>query len=153
MNVELRADNRPDAEPARGFERRAGLEPERGLVEEGAEKSKGAVSKSVVPLTGDRRFESFSLHQRVRLAQSAFSRRLRPPGGDSGSRTGSGLILARIAGEQFPPHGARARPPVPGLGRQIEESMAVAIDGEIFQDSYLVPLKPEIYLIPKIGGG
>jgi len=32
--------------------------------------------------------------------------------------------------------------------------MAVAIDGEIFQDAYLVPLKPEseIYLIPKIGG-
>ena len=43
----------------------------------------------------------------------------------------------------------------PGLGRQIEESMAVAIDGEIFQDAYLAPLKPEseIYLIPKIGGG
>ena len=42
----------------------------------------------------------------------------------------------------------------PGLDRQIEESMAVAIDGEIFQDAYLVPLKPEseIYLIPKIGG-
>jgi len=43
----------------------------------------------------------------------------------------------------------------PGLGRQIEESMAVAIDGEIFQDAYLAQLKPdsEIYLIPKIGGG
>ncbi len=43
----------------------------------------------------------------------------------------------------------------PGLGRQIEESMAVAIDGEIFQDAYLAPLRPdsEIYLIPKIGGG
>ena len=43
----------------------------------------------------------------------------------------------------------------PGLGCQIEGSMAVAIDGEIFQDAYLVPLKPEseIYLIPKIGGG
>ena len=41
-----------------------------------------------------------------------------------------------------------------GPRRQIEESMAVAIDGEIFQDAYLVPLKPEseIYLIPKIGG-
>ena len=25
----------------------------------------------------------------------------------------------------------------PGLGRQIDESMAVAIDGEIFQDAYL----------------
>ena len=43
----------------------------------------------------------------------------------------------------------------PGLGRQIEESMAVAIGGEIFQDAYLAPLNPdsEIYLIPKIGGG
>ena len=42
-----------------------------------------------------------------------------------------------------------------GLGRQIEESMAVAINGEIYQDAYLAPLNPdsEIYLIPKIGGG
>jgi molybdopterin converting factor small subunit len=43
----------------------------------------------------------------------------------------------------------------PGLGRQVEESMAVAIDGEIFQDAYAAELRPdsEIYLIPKIGGG
>ena len=43
----------------------------------------------------------------------------------------------------------------PGLGKQVEESMAVAIDGEIFQDAYLAQLNPEseIYLIPKIGGG
>ena len=43
----------------------------------------------------------------------------------------------------------------PGLGHQIDEGMAVAIDGEIYQDAYLVPLNPEseIYLIPKIGGG
>ena len=43
----------------------------------------------------------------------------------------------------------------PGLGKQVEESMAVAIDGEIFQDAYLAPFNPdsEIYLIPKIGGG
>lgn len=43
----------------------------------------------------------------------------------------------------------------PGLGKQVEESMAVAIDGEIFQDAYGVPLHPdsEIVLIPKIGGG
>ncbi len=43
----------------------------------------------------------------------------------------------------------------PGLGRQVEEGMAVAIDGEIFQDAYQVALKPgsEIVLIPKIGGG
>ena len=30
-----------------------------------------------------------------------------------------------------------------GLGRQIEESTAVAIDGEIFQDAYLAPLNPD----------
>jgi sulfur-carrier protein len=43
----------------------------------------------------------------------------------------------------------------PGLGNQVEESMAVAIDGEIFQDAYSAELRPEseIYLIPKIGGG
>ncbi len=43
----------------------------------------------------------------------------------------------------------------PGLGRQVEEGMAVAIDGEIYQDAYAAELKPEseIYLIPKIGGG
>jgi hypothetical protein len=43
----------------------------------------------------------------------------------------------------------------PGLGRQIEESMAVAIEGDIFQDAYKTQLRPEseIYLILKIGGG
>lgn len=43
----------------------------------------------------------------------------------------------------------------PGLGNQVEESMAIAIDGEIFQDAYATELRPgsEIYLIPKIGGG
>jgi sulfur-carrier protein len=43
----------------------------------------------------------------------------------------------------------------PGLGRQIDESMAVAIDGEIHQDAYQAVLRPdsEVVLIPKIGGG
>jgi molybdopterin converting factor small subunit len=43
----------------------------------------------------------------------------------------------------------------PGLGHQIDEGMAIAIDGEIFQDAYLEELRPdsEIVLIPKIGGG
>ena len=43
----------------------------------------------------------------------------------------------------------------PGFGHQVEEGMAVAIDGEIYQDAYLAPLQPdsEVYLIPKIGGG
>jgi hypothetical protein len=33
--------------------------------------------------------------------------------------------------------------------------MAVASDGEIFQDAYQAPLQPdsEVVLIPKIGGG
>jgi molybdopterin converting factor small subunit len=43
----------------------------------------------------------------------------------------------------------------PGLGRQVEEGMAIAIDGTIYQDAYAAPLAPdsEIYLIPKIAGG
>jgi len=43
----------------------------------------------------------------------------------------------------------------PGLGHQVEEGMAIAVDGEIHQDAYDVQLKPgsEIVLIPKIGGG
>ncbi|HTV89790.1 MAG TPA: MoaD/ThiS family protein [Stellaceae bacterium] len=43
----------------------------------------------------------------------------------------------------------------PGLGHQIDQGMAVAIDGEIFQDAYQAPLKPdsEVVLIPKIAGG
>ena len=43
----------------------------------------------------------------------------------------------------------------PGLGKQVEDSMAIAIDGEIYQDAYSAPLNPdsEIVLIPKIGGG
>ena len=43
----------------------------------------------------------------------------------------------------------------PGLGKQVEEGMAVAINGEIFQDAYGAELNPgsEIVLIPKIGGG
>lgn len=43
----------------------------------------------------------------------------------------------------------------PGLGTQVEEGMAIAIDGEIYQDAYSARLKPasEIYIIPKIAGG
>lgn len=43
----------------------------------------------------------------------------------------------------------------PGLGTQVEEGMAVAINGEIFQDAYDAQLAEgaEIVLIPKIGGG
>ena len=43
----------------------------------------------------------------------------------------------------------------PGIGHQIDEGMAVAIDGEIYQDAYQARLQPdsEVVLIPKIGGG
>ena len=43
----------------------------------------------------------------------------------------------------------------PGLGHHVEEAMAVAIDGEIYQDAFGLQLRPEneIFLIPKIGAG
>ncbi len=43
----------------------------------------------------------------------------------------------------------------PGLGRQVEESMAVAIDGVMHQDDLTAPIPPdaEVYLLPRIGGG
>jgi molybdopterin synthase sulfur carrier subunit len=43
----------------------------------------------------------------------------------------------------------------PGLGKQVEEGMAIAIDGVIHQDAYAAVLGEgsEIYLIPKIAGG
>jgi hypothetical protein len=41
------------------------------------------------------------------------------------------------------------------LGKQVEDGMAVSIDGTIYQDAYAAKLAPEseIVLIPKIGGG
>jgi sulfur-carrier protein len=43
----------------------------------------------------------------------------------------------------------------PGLGKQVEDGMAISIDGTIYQDAYAAKLTAdsEIYLIPKIGGG
>ena len=43
----------------------------------------------------------------------------------------------------------------PGIGEMVEEAMAVAVDGTIFQDSYDVKFgdDSEVVLIPKIGGG
>jgi sulfur-carrier protein len=43
----------------------------------------------------------------------------------------------------------------PGLGEYVDRRMAIAIDGEIFQDALGAPLTPssEVCLIPKIGGG
>lgn len=44
---------------------------------------------------------------------------------------------------------------VPGLGDFVQQRMALSIDGEIHQNAFAEPLRPdaEIYLIPKIGGG
>lgn len=43
----------------------------------------------------------------------------------------------------------------PGLGALIEEDMALAIDGEVFQDALGMALTPdsEVVLIPRISGG
>jgi molybdopterin converting factor small subunit len=43
----------------------------------------------------------------------------------------------------------------PGLGDYVERRMAIAIDGEIFQDADAAGLgaASEVCLIPKIGGG
>jgi molybdopterin converting factor small subunit len=43
----------------------------------------------------------------------------------------------------------------PALQPHLEEGVAVAIDGEIFQDAWLEPIPPgsEVHLIPKLAGG
>ena len=43
----------------------------------------------------------------------------------------------------------------PALKPQIETGMAVAIDGQIYQDAWLQPIAPdaEVHLLPKIAGG
>ncbi len=43
----------------------------------------------------------------------------------------------------------------PGLGAVVEDDMAIAIDGEIFQDAFAEPIahSSEVVLIPKISGG
>ena len=43
----------------------------------------------------------------------------------------------------------------PGLGKQVEDGMAIAIDGTIYQDAYGARIGPdsEVVLIPKIAGG
>lgn len=43
----------------------------------------------------------------------------------------------------------------PDLAPHLEEGIAVAIDGEIFQDALFAPIDPdsEVHVIPKIAGG
>ncbi len=43
----------------------------------------------------------------------------------------------------------------PRLTRHLEEGVAVAIDGQIYQDALLEPIRPdsEVFIIPQIAGG
>jgi molybdopterin converting factor small subunit len=43
----------------------------------------------------------------------------------------------------------------PGIERHLEEGVAVAIDGTIYQDALLQPIGPdsEVYILPAIAGG
>ncbi len=44
---------------------------------------------------------------------------------------------------------------MPGIGEEIEASLSVAIDGEIFPDPFLEPIAPEseVHFIARIAGG
>jgi len=50
---------------------------------------------------------------------------------------------------------ARLAERFPELGPHLEQGLAVAIDGQIFQDALLEPIPPdaEVYLLPQIAGG
>lgn len=52
--------------------------------------------------------------------------------------------LLRMLGERFPE-----------LGPHLDGGYAVAIDGEIFQDAWFAPIRPdsEVHLVPAIRGG
>ena len=43
----------------------------------------------------------------------------------------------------------------PLLARHLEDGVAVAIDGQIYQDALLQPIEPdsEVFLLPQIAGG
>ncbi len=52
--------------------------------------------------------------------------------------------LIRLRGERYPE-----------LKPHLEESLAVAIDGQIYQDAWFEPIAPdsEVHLLPRIAGG
>jgi sulfur-carrier protein len=52
--------------------------------------------------------------------------------------------LLRVLGERYP-----------ALAPHLGSGLAVAIDGQIYQDAWLEPIPPgsEVYLIPQIAGG
>ena len=43
----------------------------------------------------------------------------------------------------------------PAIGRHLDDGIAVAIDGQIYQESLLEPIRPdsEVFLLPQIAGG
>ena len=43
----------------------------------------------------------------------------------------------------------------PAIERHLEDGIAVAIDGQIYQDALLEPIEPdsEVFLLPQIAGG
>ncbi len=52
--------------------------------------------------------------------------------------------LLRLLGERYP-----------ALKLHLEEGLAVAIDGQIYQDAWFEPISPdsEVHLVPRIAGG
>jgi molybdopterin converting factor small subunit len=46
-------------------------------------------------------------------------------------------------------------PRVPGIGKQVEDGLSIAIDGDIIQDPLLEPIGPdsEIHFLPPVQGG
>lgn len=43
----------------------------------------------------------------------------------------------------------------PGLAPQIERGVSVSIDGKVYRDGLLAPIKPdsEVFLLPRLAGG
>ena len=70
------------------------------------------------------------------------------------TRHTGGVETVDVDAARVPDLIAALRDLFPQIADRLEE-MAVAIDGEIFQDAYQAQLNPdsEVVLIPKIGGG
>ncbi len=49
----------------------------------------------------------------------------------------------------------KLEPKLPGIGRRVEEGLAIAIDGDIVADPLLEPIAPdsEIHFLPPVRGG
>ena len=75
--------------------------------------------------------------------------------GMAARRFAGGLSEFDVAADNFRRLVLELEARYPGLGRQVEDGMAIAIDGTIYQDAYDAPLgaDSEIVLIPKIAGG